>query len=244
MLGNYEDIYNRVAASGIPNAEGCRIPLPSDLKFQEWDRYTTNHEDDEFILSGIKYGFSMEYLGSSLPISIATENHASARNFPDTINSYIEKESRLGAVIRSFSSPPFEPCHISPMMTRPKNSPGERRVIVDLSFPDGGVNAWVVKGYSKGSLVSHTLPTVHQAVEQIVNMKGSPVFLSSIDISRAYRNFRICPRHWPLLGIYHEDQIYIDTALPFGARMSSFYMQKVAEYVCRALKSKGITGLM
>lgn len=47
------------------------------------------------------------------------------------------------------------------MLTRPKKEEGKRRVIVDLSFPEGeGVNAGIPKNVCEGENISYTLPTV------------------------------------------------------------------------------------
>ena len=38
--------------------------------------------------------------------------------------------------------------------------------------------------------------------------------------------------------------VYIDIAMPFGARMSSLYMQKVAEFITRSLRTENIKVLI
>lgn len=59
--------------------------------------------------------------------------------------------------------------------------------------------------------------------------------LGSVDIARAYRNFSLDPYDWPLTCITHEGKIYIDTAMPFGSRLSSLFMQRMACFMQRAL---------
>lgn len=240
----YCKIYDAVAKSNLTNVDGPRLRIPSQLCVPAWFSISTGHEADIFVLDGIQFGFSMEYLQRDIPHSQTTQNHPSAINYPKHVQDYIATELKHQALIGPFHIPPFNRFHISPLMTRPKTNSDNRRIIVDLSYPDGGVNKWVMKGFSQGEFIHHHLPTISQAVDAITELSHSDVYLSSIDISRAYRNFRSCPRDWPLLGIIYDQKIYLDTALPFGSRMSSYYMQKIAEFICRALANHGLKTLM
>lgn len=244
LPNNLKHIYNVVAESKLPNMDHAKCTVPSALCIDKWHDIATGHHQDNFVLNGIEFGFSIEYLGNQLPSMQSTENHSSARAYPEAIEKYIQKELQEKALIGPFKGPPFAPFHVSPLMTRPKASGDDRRIIVDLSFPEGGVNKWVIKGFAKGELVSHNLPTIEDAIQIILGIGVDKAWLASIDISRAYRNFRTCPRDWPLLGIMYGNSTYLDTALPFGARMSSFYMQRIAEFLCRALQARGMTALM
>lgn len=133
--------------------------------------------------------------------------------------------------------------YTNPLMTRPK-SDGKRRIIVDLSFPKGlGVNAAVVKGLVFGNRVRHILPTVEQAID-IARSFGFQLSAGVIDIERAYQNFRSDPLDWPLLMIRANHTYFVDMALPFGARLSSLYVQQIPEFVVRVLASRGITALV
>ena len=238
--------YETVIAAKCPNKHGAHYPLQSQLNVEAWQKYKTGHVMDNMVLDGVRYGFPLQYGGG--PIydgAVGSKNHHSGRAFPNAVNAYISKELQLGALVGPFLEPPFTPwCKVSPIMTRPKGDSGSRRVIVDLSYPEGGINKYIQKNVIDGETVEHRLPTVQQAVDiaQEFGVKG--VFLASIDISRAYRNFRTCPSDWPLLVIKHDGKYYLDTAVPFGSRNSSYYMGSIALFICRALEKKGITGLM
>ena len=238
--------YESVVAKRCVNREGARCTLKSGLNFEAWDAIQTGHESDKLVLDGIRYGFPLQYTGG--PIYVDPDknvNHHSGRAYPEAVEEYINKEVQLGALVGPFPDPPFKPwCNISPIMTRPKQDTTERRVIVDLSFPDGGVNKYIHKNVVDGEIVSHTLPTVKNAIDIIRDVGVHKAFLSCIDISRAYRNFRTCPSDWPLLVIKHNGQYFMDTAIPFGSRMSSWFVQNIAEFIMRALKQKGITSLI
>lgn len=83
------------------------------------------------------------------------------------------------------------------------------------------------------------MPTINQTLAgaRALDMNVS---LAVIDIECAYRNFKIDPIDWPLSVLMFQHQYDLDTALPFGARLSSLYIQKVAKFMSRALARQNI----
>lgn len=138
-----------------------------------------------------------------------------------------------------FDTSPFTAwTNISSIMKRPKADSDKRRIIVDLSFPQGNnANAYIHKNMLFG--VHHFLPTVRDTTRVIQDMNYE-IRLATIDIERAYRNIPVCPLDLPLLGIRIAGKIYIDAAMPFGARKSSLNMQLIAQFIIRALHRCGI----
>ena len=65
-----------------------------------------------------------------------------------------------------------------------------------------------------------------------------------IDLRRAYRHFSVCPLDWPLLVLHSSKGYYFDRSIPFGARMSSYVMQTISQFIVRALALRGITTLL
>lgn len=234
------DIYEQVRDLGIPNEVGARIPITSKLKPQVWLNESTGHPDDSIVLQGVRFGFSLQYTGPPL-CELPIEMHASGASYARYIQEYIDIEIAEKAMIGPFSHPPFVPwCRTSPLMTRPKSDSQKRRTIVDLSYPPGAnVNEGVFKNNYYGRYLNHRLPRIDDVVAKIVD-KGFSVALATVDIRRAYRNFPGCPLDLPLNVIRFEGRYYIDLAMPFGARTSSCYMQKAAEFISRALKCRGI----
>ena len=90
-----------------------------------------------------------------------------------------------------------------------------------------------------GWKVRHTLPTIQHAIHMIKSCDYN-VKIASIDIQNAYRNFRSCPLDWSYLCINYDGNTYLDIALPFGTRMSSVYMQRIAWFIVRHLHKHGI----
>ena len=238
-------LYDIARAANTPNHCGPRPFIPTDLAIDQWKASTTGHQDDDMILDGIQFGFPIQYQGPPILQPPTQYNHPSALNHGGVIEEYIEKETALGALYGPFDSPPFIPWMCtSPMMTREKQDSVERRVIVDLSYPEGGVNKFIQPHVFNGRPARHNLPTVDQAVLQIAKACPGDVHLAVVDLSRAYRQFPVPPTDWPLLGIQFKGKYYWDGRIPFGARMSSFAMQSVAQFITRALKVKHIDTFM
>ena len=219
--------------------------IRTDLNIEQWRLKATGHSDDEWILDAIQHGFPVQYKGPPMYGKVASYNHPSATQHPETIRSYIAKEVKMGALYGPFSQPPFTPWfNVSPLMTREKPDSTERRVIVDLSYPEGGVNAHIEHHMFNGNPVSHNLPTVENAVQAIAQSAPGDVHLAVIDLSRAYQQFPVPPTDWPLLGIFFEGAYFWDGRIPFGARMSSFSMQSVASFITRAAAKFGARTFM
>ena len=235
-------IYEAVRKTGLPNALHSKIQLPTNLNIPSWEKYLENVDDN--LLSYIKYGFPMGYLGPQTD-TVGIQNHPSARDFAPQVDKFIAKELALGGIIGPFNYPPFQEwAHVSPLMTRPKASYDDRRVITDLTFPaNSSVNAYIKKNTVMGLTQSHCLPSVDAAVNAI-KAAGPDPYLFTVDVSRAYKNFKSCPLDWPLLGLSWGDAFYLDLTMPFGARASSAHMQKVADAIVRILDKKGVKALM
>lgn len=214
-------IYHAVRNTGVPNEIVARIPIKRALDIPKWQAASQGHPDDEIVLKGIQYGFSLQYCGDVLS-EVTEEAHASGLKYPDHVTEYIQTEVELGAMIGPFEQPPFVPwCRTSPIMSRPKGEGSKRRVIVDLSYPPGGnVNQGVIKNNYYGRYISHKLPRIDEVVDTITSLDYN-VALATVDIRRAYRNFPGCPLDYPLNVIKFQSMYYIDLAMPFGARTSS-----------------------
>lgn len=234
------DIYTAVKSWGLPNMLGPRIPVPSPLKFQAWKDIATGHIHDSFILDGVRYGFPIQYTGP--PIYRDNKSaHASAYEHMEHVRKYVRTETANQAMIGPYTRSPFRQwINVSPVMTRPKAEQGKRRIIVDLSYPlNNNVNSFVQKNTIFAVRHDHRLPRVHDTVRAI-QAHDYQVLLATIDVERAYRNVPTCPLDLPLLAIKVDDCYYVDTAMPFGSRNSSLYMQMLANYVVRALGRMGI----
>ena len=222
-----------------------RVDTTTSLNLTAWMKAATGHPADDMVIRGITHGFSIQYRGPPLLGDPSQYNHASATSFPEHVQAYMDDEIRCGALEGPFSSPPFIPWfHTSPLMTREKDDKNSRRVIVDLSYPDGGVNLHIPHHTFDGVAAVHNLPTIASAVHTLANTCPGEIHMSVIDLSRAYRHFPVSPLDWPLLGCGWAGSWTFDRRLPFGSRMSSYAMQMVADFIVRALAAKGATAHM
>lgn len=235
--------YMECLAASTHNVLCPRVPLRTSNNLQAW-REIAMDQDDAWLVDCINFGFPMQYRGPPLYNKIAP-NHPSAMCHEVHVNKYISSELSLGVLLGPFKEPPFlEWCNVAPIMTREKANNMDRNIIVDLSFPPGNrPNHHIVKNMVFGRVIPHMLPSVNDAVN-IITTLNFDVMLSSVDISRAYRNFALDPLDWPLACIHHKGQYYIEPCMPFGSRISSLYMQKMACLLQRALLAVGITTIV
>ena len=98
------------------------------------------------------------------------DNHSSANLFPKDIEAYLDEKIKHGAILGPFAAPPLNDLHISPWMTREKPNASHRRVIIDLSFPQGLlVNTGVIKDIYLDTL---KLPTIDTMTNQVKALGG------------------------------------------------------------------------
>ena len=239
------DMYEQAIEARSKDDPGIRPIINTALRLDEWEACRTGHDDDDWILDAIRHGFPIQFTGPPCYDPPLLYNHASALTHDKTIKDYIRKETAHGALLGPFDSPPFTPWMVfSPLMTREKPDSQERRVIVDLSYPGGGVNKHIHPHIFNGRPAVHNLPTIETAVTAINKLCPGDITMAVIDLSRAYRQFPVPPTDWPLLGIQYNGDYFCDARLPFGARLSSFAMQSVAQFLLRALEAKGTTAFM
>ena len=122
-----------------------------------------------------------------------------------------------------------------------KNSDSDsdsRRVIVDLSYPEGhSVNAGVSKDHYPGTPFLLTLPSI-DVITQKVKKLGKGSLLYKIDISRAFRHIKIDPGDYNLLGL-KLDSYFFDSCLPFGFRHGSAIFQHISNAVHHFMAREG-----
>ena len=115
------------------NFMGEQLTLKSQLNPDAWDTYLQDYWDRQLPLL-VRIGFPLDYNREGV-LRSQTENHTSAKSFPEDIKAYLEEEISHGAILGPFHSCPVDNLHISPMMTSDKPNAPHRRVIIDLSFP-------------------------------------------------------------------------------------------------------------
>ena len=67
---------------------------------------------------------------------------------------------------------------------------------------------------------------------------GKGCYIWTTDLARAYRQLRVCPLAYPLLGMLVEDQFFVDLAPPFGARTSALACERTTKAVQWLIEKK------
>ena len=228
---NWVQIYQAVRASGVPNFRGARLPLVHQLNISTWRRYhALGYFHDAQLPDLLEFEFPLNYERAFMPRPVLF-NHNSAHHFPMHVDHYIDSELAYNALCGPFHAPPVWPFQTNAIMTCPKKNSDKRRVILDLSFPDNeSVNAGIPQDTYLGVPYKLHLPCAHD-LRRLIVQHGQGCHLWSMDLQRSYRQLRICPLDWPLLGIRWRDALYFDTAVPFGVRFGAMYLQRTTEAV-------------
>ena len=135
---------------------------------------------DKEVCEYIRYGWPVGYTAPGPP-ETTYKNHDSANKHIPHVEEFVAKELKLGGIIGPFTSPPFTPWfHVAPVMTRPKSDSKQRRVILDLSYPNGGVNAGITKNCLEGKATNYTLPSIDDLTLRLQELGQGPLSGSRI----------------------------------------------------------------
>ena len=104
--------HQAVAATGLPNFAGIRIPIISGLKIQVW-RDLLHGYHDNVICDFLQFGWPLGFEGATLPV-FDIRNHRGATTFPADVDSYLKAEISRGRIAGPFESPPFSEFVVSP----------------------------------------------------------------------------------------------------------------------------------
>lgn len=196
--------------------ERARNPLPSPVRTNKLSIYLKDHPDTATaaeIIAGFTHGFPIP---SSLTYRSATPpNHKSTLDNPYIVSQKIESELAAGRISGPHHQPPLPNFICSPLGLVPKKTPGQHRIIHDLSYPKGNsVNSHVPPGQSA---VTYELLDNAIAIIQII---GHGALVAKADIESAFRLIPLHPSSYHLTGFTWQGQYYYDKVLPFGASTS------------------------
>ena len=223
------EIYTEVISAGGHNYDTARVPVPSGLSIAAWRRYLEGYTDQN-LPDLLEFGWPVHCQPTAI-LQPTYVNHPSARQFEQDIKYYIELERGFGALGGPYDTQPFTFMQVSPLMTRTKKDSIHRRVIMDLSWPpDLSVNDAIQGEWYVDGKMSITLPTVDYMEGRLLQL-GRGAYLYKTDLARGYRQLRVDPADWPLLGFTHEGKYYFDLCPPFGLRTSALCMQRTSEAI-------------
>jgi len=233
-------IYQAVRKTGLPNFLKAKIPLPHGLNMQAWkEAFDCSNYRDTSLLDFLEFGFPVSF-DRQFRLQCERQNHQSANVNPSQVDKYLTTETTFGAMLGPLPTPLFEPwTQINPLMARPKKDTEDMRIIVDLSWPEGGsVNDGIDSDEYLGTRYKLAMPSVDQAVDRLRQL-GKGAFLHKRDLSRAYRQLRIDPLDWPLLGLEWKGGFYQDISVPFGLRVGAMMCQRTTDAVTHVMHHQG-----
>ena len=234
---NLKRIFDVVASTALPNYRAARVPLPSAMNVNSWRSELKGYSDYK-IVDFIEFGWPVGF-DRDATLRSQDSNHATATAHPRDITHYVATELNKGALLGPFQGPPANSCHFSPLLTRPKKDSRFRRVILDLSWPQGfSVNDGISKTDYVDGPMTISLPTPDDMERDIVRV-GRGAFLYKTDLSRGYRQLRVDPLDWPLLSFRHEGNCFMDICPPFGLRSSAMAMQRVSQAIVHLHSRRG-----
>ena len=212
-------------------------PLDADV----WAEQLKAHPDPAFtqyIVEGIRHGFRIGFSHTCL-CSPAPSNHPSASEHPEVISERLTAETSKGRLIGPLDPTQFPFVQISSLGAVPKkHSENKWRLILDLSHPKASS---VNDGISR-DLCSLTYMRVDDVVHKVLSM-GRGALLAKIDIENAFRNVPVHPHDRYLLGMKWNDQLFIDTVLPFGLRSAPKIFNALADALQWIARNLGVSYL-
>jgi len=231
---------------GLPT--DVQVPLEarnnsSPLQPRNWRKLLSEHPNRplvEFFLNGITDGFRIGYRQQPKPLQSAKCNLSCALQHPDTVKNYLAEEISAGRVAGPFSKPLVPNAHVSRFgVILKSHQPNKWRLIVDLSHPsEGSVNGGIPK-----DLCSLQYITVDSAIERI-RQTGHGTFLAKIDIKSAFRLLPVHPADRHLLSMRWDQNMYIDTCLPFGLRSTPKLFNILANLLSWILEHHNVSPVM
>ena len=229
-------LHKIIKASGKHNFKNCQINAKSQLNPDVWDSLLQGYWDAQLPFL-IRFGFPLDF-DRMPPLESHSDNHTSAKNYPQDVETYLQEEIQYNAILGPFDNPPLDDLHTSPFMTREKSNSTNRRVIIDLSFPQGrSVNAGSAKDIYLGTPFALKLPTIDHITNRVRKL-GRGCRIYKIDIKRAFRHVKLDPRDYDLLGL-RQDKWFLDPCLPFGFRHGSALFQRLSDAVRHMMRQRG-----
>ena len=113
--------------------------------------------------------------------------------------------------------------------------------LVNLSYPEGNsVNNKILKEVYDGYNFRLSYPSVDDIVNDIANSYDN-LLLYKLDISCAFRNLRIDPLDYGVMGIHWDDKYFIDVSIAFGFKHGSVQMQRLGDLVRHEMAKQSFT---
>ena len=180
----------------------------------------------------LQEGTRIGYIGPRKPR--LSKNLPSAYKNAAIVSETLAKEVALGRVAGPFNDPPSPNLQVSPIGVIPKKHSDKFRLIFHLSYRKTGdsINSFISKeDYS----LQYT--KIDNTIAALLDF-GPGTFMAKTDIECAFRIFPIHRDDWELLGMFWENQYFVDLFLPFGLRSAPFKFNNISTAVAWILLHK------
>lgn len=239
VLGPYCSIKHDSVPIRFPNPSNvrhCVGGIPVQMNLGSW-WYELSFEEDQqlksYLYSGILEGFKIVDQDSCIE-PYWCRNYKSVLVEPchTFINDLIVQELELGRFVIT----EVQPDCVHALGVVPKRD-GGYRPITDCRRPIG-------------CSINNFMSETHQyfcynSVDLVASFMDKGVFMSTIDISSAYRSIHIHPLHWRYHGlswvVEGEPTFLYDTRLSFGLKCAPFVFTQISNFVIRCLYRRGFT---
>ena len=162
--------------------------------------------------------------------------YQSEEQYPHDMASYFEKELKHKAIVGPSIDPLF-PVHFSTLLSRPKAN-DTCRVIVNLSAPKV-VLSMIVKDCYDGEPYALKYLSVDSIINAVQELDPD-ILLSKINVSRAFRNLRVDPGDFDVLGIKWQGNSYLGISISMGIKMGSALCQCTTDVICHVVTSRDV----
>ena len=223
--------HKEVKATGVHNFQKAKIQLPSKINFQLLEDMSQDYWDYQLPYF-LKFGFPLDFPHEKSSCLNSTEDsHASAKNFPSHVQTYLDTEIEHKAIFGPYKDPPYgKSTHVSPFMSREKPDSDNRRIIIDLSWPLGAsVNSFTTSNVYLNTVYKLQYPTIDNIISTLIKL-GPGTLLYKVDLSRAFRQLRIDPIDYNLLCLKWGSKYFSDTFCPFGHRGGSTACTRLSDF--------------
>ncbi|KAJ1146364.1 hypothetical protein NDU88_012641 [Pleurodeles waltl] len=194
-----------------------------------------NKKDADLLVNGFEDDFPIPVEGTI--IGGNGSNLKSAREHPEVVQQKINKELRLGRVEGPLPLPLPQDLIISPQGVVPKRVAGQYRLIHHLSFPEGTS----VNDNIPPEACSVGYATVDDAIDMI-KATGRGALLAKDEVESAFRLLPVHPDSFYLLGFQHNNDVYIDKAMPVGCSIACAYYGQFSTFLEWALHKRHPVG--
>lgn len=230
----------KVIRSGTFNRYGVRQIVNTRWNLDLFEQMLHGYHDIE-IVEWLRYGWPVGRAWDAPDPQIKIHNHKGATLFPDDVDEYIKKEIGLGAMFGPFITVPWSRrVGINPLQSRSKQNSTQRRVLLDLSWPVGGVsvNSGIPAGWYIDSPLRMKYPSVDTLANRIAEIQELALIFG-FDMHRAYRQLSLDPSDYSLIGMYWKGLFFFDCNSPMGLRTASIFCQRTTNAIRYIQNSKG-----